>query len=262
MPTFLEEQLWKARRKSLVGVVAFFAVGSGAAALLVGLYLLEPDIFLEPGRHGDPGGIIYLFMGVIVGIGGTVILTIQYFYRLFASQNHKLMQTLKEFGNLEMVVAAIDEEELDAFFLDDEALVTRSWIVQLKRNKWMVARMNEIRWVYRDYRRLMNSSRGRGRHVIFLYSDNGDQFEIRSDADEIEDVFTAIRGHVPNAHVGFDELLEELWDDDLEEFLDCVDRKVRRRPRLPVEAPPPPRAPQDRDEPSQSADKFMDYERS
>ncbi|MGF1582037.1 MAG: hypothetical protein ACFCD0_22145 [Gemmataceae bacterium] len=225
MRSFIEQQIQNTRRK--------LALGTGAFLLLVILFLGGGTIIwlVSPDVHSAD---IFIPLGYYVGIysigfflvGGRLLIRIVY------PNSHPLLKAISEVGDLDTVWNTIESEQAQALYVGNNELLTDNWMIQFRRGKWRVNNLEEILWVYRDYAPIQRTSMSkRSPHVLYLYSETGVRFEIRNSAQVIEETMELLQDRVPNAFFGFDELLEELWDEDRQEFAAKIELRVSRRRR-------------------------------
>lgn len=174
----------------------------------------------------DPyGGSIrlgYIVVGVCVLLALWVLLLSK--RRTDIPERHPLCKLLLQYGPLEAVVPEIDADVASGSSTFAAATFSRNWVITCWPMHVGVMRRDEIVWAYQKKTKGIRSGTT---YTLILRDARGQLLELSSSEKDVNSYLTRLSEETPWVIFGFDQKLDELYNKQLQSFVQAVsDRKT------------------------------------
>lgn len=134
--------------------------------------------------------------------------------------NHPILKRLSRFGDIESVMAEIDNEIMQAQPENvDKLQFTRSWVIFKNGNDMQFARISDVMWVYKH----ITQTRYGKNYATYVWDRSGQLLNVPGKEKNVDAMIVAVLQRAPWAIAGYNKDVESSWNKDRAGFIRTVD---------------------------------------
>jgi hypothetical protein len=143
-------------------------------------------------------------------------------------ERHPLCERLLQYGPLQTLVPEIDADVASGSSTFGDATFSRNWVVTCWPTQVAVMRRDEIVWAYqKKTKNLRNGMPTGSTYALVLRDARGQLLELSSSEPDVKSYLARLGQETPWVIFGFDQKLDELYNKQLQSFVQAVsDRKA------------------------------------